>query len=144
MMAAVLLLAATASTLAVDVSERNIRVRAEASPLAAVLEELTSRLEVRLVFDGPRPTTPVSATLEGKDLVAILQQLLEPRRIRYATSRDGARVRTLVVVTASEVRPHQPTPRPTPDGTEPTMPQPFAESVPEPVLPDRPSPPDEP
>lgn len=143
MTVAMLVLAATAaaSSLTVEISERKIRVQANAAPLVSVLEELTARLEVRFVVDGPRPMTPVTAALEGQDLIAILRELLEPRRIRYATSRDGARIRTLVVVTVSPVA-TSPPPTPTPE-PEPTS-QPFAESVPEPVLPDKPSPPDEP
>ena len=142
MIAAAFLLLAAAPTphLAVEVSEKGIRMEANGAPLAAVLEELASRLDVRLVIDGPRPTTPITTALQAPHLAGLLDQLLEPRRIRYATSASGTRVVALVVVTKSEVRPSAAaTPTATP---EPTA-QPFAESVPEPVLPDKPSPPDE-
>jgi len=137
---AFVLLAATAATpapLAVQISEGHIHVEARAVPLVSILEELALRLDVRLVIDGPRPTAPVTAVMDGPHLPSVLHQLLEPRRIRYATSKRGDQIRALVVVTKWDVRPSGPTP--TPERT----PQPFAESVPEPVLPDHPSPPDD-
>ena len=141
--ALVLAAAAAAPTLSVDVSGKHIRVESSGASLSAILEELAARLDVRLVFDGQVPTTPVTATLTGQDLPALLSQLLEPRRIRYAASTDRGtrRVRALVVVTSAEARP---TPPPTPTPVPEPEPQPFANSVPEPVLPDKASPPDEP
>jgi len=138
-LAAAVLITAVAATppLTIEVSKERIRVHARNAPLVSILEELASRLDVRLVIDGPRPTTPVTASLEGPNLTSILAQLLEPRRMRYATSTRATRVRTLVVVTKSEVRPSGPAPPP-----EPTS-QPFADSVIEPVLPDHVSPPDD-
>jgi hypothetical protein len=127
--------------LMVEVSKEQIRVESHAVPLITILEELASRLDVRLVIDGPSPTVPVTAAVQGPHLASVLTQLLEPRRMRYATSARGTRVHALVVVTKSEVRPSAPaTPSPTPEPTS----QPFANSAPEPVLPDHPSPPDEP
>jgi len=135
-LAAAVLITAVAATppLTIEVSKERIRVHARNAPLVSILEELASRLDVRLVIDGPRPTTPVTASLEGPNLTSILAQLLEPRRMRYATSTRATRVRTLVVVTKSEVKPSGPAPPPE---------QPFADSVIEPVLPDHVSPPDD-
>jgi hypothetical protein len=42
--------------LVVEVSKEQIRVESHGVPLISILEELASRLEVRLVIDGPRPT----------------------------------------------------------------------------------------
>jgi hypothetical protein len=119
-----------------------VRLEAKDAPLATVLERLAQRLHVELVIEGPRPEANVTTTLSEDGAAAILKALLEPRGIRYATGADAdRRIKRLVVVTTGApktvIRDEAAAP------PEPTS-QPFAQSLPEPVLKDHPSPPDEP
>jgi hypothetical protein len=135
--------APAAPTLTVDERSHALKLEAVDAPLAVVLERIAERLQIRLVFEGPRPEMKVSASIAADNARALLESLLEPRHMRYATAirKDDGRIETLVVVTGTSdprapvaVAPPPPEPRP----------QPFAHSVPEPVLPDHVSAPDEP
>ena len=103
---ALLLLASTSAhsgTVEVRSTEGGLDVRADAAPLADVLERISRQTGMKVVYDGAPTRTPVTATLERASAVEAVLSLLEGQGVSYALIMDpsGTKVETLMLVAPS-------------------------------------------
>ena len=86
---------------AVDVRLRNSLVTIEArnAPLGDVLDRLSQVSGMKVTYEGERPTTPVTVSLDGVSEIDAVPKLLEGLGISYFLRADssGDRVETLII-----------------------------------------------
>jgi hypothetical protein len=106
-------------------SPSKIDVRAERTPLAAVLDALAEKTGMKLVYASERPEALVGVDLKGLTLREVVTELLRDRGLGYAftTRPDGRIVETLVITRLGEVRGGAAAPPPAP-GPDEVVPHP--------------------
>jgi hypothetical protein len=104
--AALLLLAsapARPGTVEVRSTEAGLDVRADAAPLADILERISRQTGMKVVYDGTPMRSPVTATVERASAAEAVLSLLEGQGVSYALIMDptGTKVETLMLVAPS-------------------------------------------
>jgi hypothetical protein len=84
---------------AVRVAGERVDVRANAAPLADVLDDLAGKTGMEIVYEGSPPRQPVTLTLEGRTPAEAVLGILDGQGLNYALIADvtGTRVQTLML-----------------------------------------------
>ena len=100
------LLALLAGAASIDIQSPGpelLTINVNAAPLADVLERVSQRIGMRVVYETPPPRQLISLRLEARTPVAAVLGILEGLGLSYAVVMDptGARVETLLFPTSS-------------------------------------------
>jgi hypothetical protein len=121
--AAVFLLSAAVPRVEVSAAQGRLTIRAEGVPLSDVLDELSRKAGVEVVYEGPRPRHPVTARITGLPEEEAIATLLGGVPVSWALRRSpNGRVATLVIAGDPSRRPTAPPPRPSPSPARPRVP----------------------
>ena len=106
-MAALVLLALTASLSAAEVTVRvsggHVDLAAKAAPLSEVLDRLGRQTGMKVVYEGPAPRQLVTLSLAGRSPAEAVASILEGQGLNYALVLDvtATRVDKLLVTGSS-------------------------------------------
>jgi len=118
-----LLLSATAPRVEISAGQGRITIRADAAPLSDVLDELSRKAGIEVVYAGPRPRHPVTARITGLPEEEAIAKLLDGLPISWGLRRNAnGRVGTLVIAGDPSRRPSPQPPRPSPSPGRPRVP----------------------
>jgi hypothetical protein len=108
----------------VVVDHGQVDLTAEQAPLAAVLDALSERTGMTVVYEEGRPSQLISTTLAGRTPAEAVLAVLAGQNLNYALvlDREGKRVETLLLTGTAPVRSSRaaaPATRPQPRGRRP-------------------------
>jgi hypothetical protein len=125
----VLFLPAARPPLEVSTVQGRITIRATAVPLSDILEELSRKTGIEVVFESARPRQAVTTTITALPEEDAIAKLLEGLPLSWGLRRGArGRVETLVIAGDPSRRPTTPRPRASP--TPGTPREPSAASYP--------------
>jgi hypothetical protein len=120
---ALLLSAAAVPRVEVLAGPGRITIRADGAPLSDVLDELSRKAGIEVVYEGPRPRHPVTARIVALPEEEAIARLLEGLPVGWALRRNAnSRVGTLVIAGDPSRRPSVQPPRPSPSPGRPRVP----------------------
>jgi len=78
-------------------SSDGVTIRAEATPVSQVLDELAKQAGVKVIYDGPPPQDPVTVDRQSPTLAEAIPALLEGLGLSYVLKMDdtGTKVETI-------------------------------------------------
>lgn len=123
--AVALLLSAAVPRVEILAGQGRIAIRADGAPLSDVLDELSRKAGIEVVYQGPRPRHQVTARIAGLPEEEAIATLLGGVPVSWALRRSpNGRVSTLVIAGDPSRRPTPQPPRasPSPSPTRPRVP----------------------
>lgn len=88
-----------AADVTVSVSPAGVDIDARSAPLSEILDQLARKQDFKVVYDGPPPRAPITATLRGAGTAEAVLKLIEGLGLSYAIGfdADGRRVQMLLL-----------------------------------------------
>ena len=118
-----IVLSAAVPRVEISAGQGRITIRADGAPLSEVLDELSRKAGIEVVYEGSRPRHPVTARITALPEEEAIAKLLEGVPVSWGLRRSAnGRVGTLVIAGDPSRRPSAQPPRPSPSPARPRVP----------------------